>query len=413
MKTDLSISRRDFLAKSAGGVAAMTLGSVVLADDKVKGANDRINIVIIGSGGRAGNLMSEIKAQAKECNAVITGICDVYRPNRESAIKRVKEWFNNEPRETSNYEEALQWPDVDAVVIATPDFAHSPILAAAARAGKDAYCEKPMCATLDQAREAYKAVKENKRIVQIGTQRRSEGGFKAAAEVVRSGQLGKISRFIIAINVNQARWMRDYKKIKQEDVDWDRFLMHMPRRPFDPMRFLCWHLFRDYTNGLPGLWGSHYFDLVPLFTGDLYPKSGVAHGGIYVWKDGREHADTFHTLLEYPSGFLVSWAMALGNSSGGAFTIHGTNGTLDCMKYELSGEGGSGPDKIKEKQPLPKLLGDSHMKNWLECMRSRKAPTADIEAGYAHSVACCMAAEAYFSGKRMVYDHNTMELKAG
>ncbi len=409
MKNQFTVTRRDFLAQSAGAVAAATLGPMTFA----AGANDRINVVCIGTGGRAGGLMSEFNKVAKDCNAAITGICDVYRPNRESAAKRVAQWFGAAPRMTSNYEEALQWPDVDAVIIATPDFAHSPVLAAAARAGKDAYCEKPMCATLDQARDAYKAVKEKKRIVQIGTQHRSEGKYQAAAEVVRSGKLGTLSRFIIAINVNQARWMRDHKKIKQEDVDWDRYQMHLPKRPFDPFRFLCWHLFRDYTNGLPGLWGSHYLDLIPFFTGATYPKSGVAHGGTYVWKDGREHADTFHTLIEYPQGFLVSWAMALGNSAGATFTVHGTNGTLDFNKGEVSGDGGAGPDKIKETEKLPRLPDQSHMKNWLECIRSRKAPAADIEAGYRHSVACCMAAEAFFTGRRMVYNEKTMELMPG
>lgn len=393
------LTRRQFVSQSTAGVA-----SLLLLRESAKGANERIGIAIIGAGGRGRDLMSEIYRASKDLNVSVVAICDVWRINREAAVARAKEWFGVEPRSTTDYREVLSWDDVDAVVIATPDFSHARILVDAVRAGKDAYCEKPLANTIEEAREALQAVRETKRIVQIGTQRRSDGYHKAAAEVVRSGVLGKLSRIVMSFNFNEPRWRRNYKNVREEDVDWKRFLMHLPYRPFDPMRFMCWQLFREFTTGIPGLWMSHFIDVVHWFTGEEFPKSAVAHGGIYVWNDGREHADTFHALLDYPSGFLVSWSMSLCNSAGNTFTIHGTNGTLDCMRWRLSGDGGAGPQRIREEVQLKPKESESHVRNWIECMRNRTTPNAPIEAGYSHAVACILASQAYWTGRKWCYD---------
>lgn len=398
------MSRREFLHRAAGW------GSLVFLSQRAKGANERLGIALIGAGGRGQALMQEIRDHAPATNAAVVAICDVWRLNREAAVARAREWFGLEPRSSSDYQEVLTWPEVDAVVIATPDFSHPRILVDAVRAGKDAYCEKPLANTLEEAKEALRAVKETGRIVQIGTQRRSDGYHKAAAEVVRSGVLGKISRIVMSFNFNEPRWRRDVGNVREEDVDWKRFLMHLPPRPFDPKQFRLWHFYRDFTTGMPGLWMSHFIDLVPWFTGDPFPRSAVAHGGVYVWQDGREHADTFHALLEYPQGFLVSWSMGLGNSAGNVFTLHGTNGTLDCLNWRLSGEGGAGPERIREEKRLQPLESVSHVRNWLECVRSRATPNAPIEAGYAHAVACILAAQAYWTGQRWFYDPQQQEM---
>jgi len=400
-----NMRRRQFLKRVALGI-----GSFIFLSESSKGANERIGIGIIGAGGRGQDLMREVYVNAKDMNAKVVAICDVWRLNRESAVAKAKEWFGIEPRSTSDYQELLSWDEVDAVIIATPDFSHARILVDSVRAGKDAYCEKPLANTLQEAKEALKAVNETKRIVQVGTQRRSDGYHKSAVEVVRSGVLGKISRIVISFNFNHPRWRRDAKVVREEDVDWKRFLMHLPYRPFDPVRFLCWQLYREFSTGIPGLWMSHFIDVVHWFTDDHFPKSAVSHGGIYVWNDGREHADTFHSLLDYPSGFLVSFSMSLCNSAGNTFTIHGTNGTLDCMRWRLSGEGGAGAKKIQEEIQLKPKESISHVRNWVECIRNRTTPNAPIEAGYAHSVACILAAQAYWTGKRWYYDAQKQEM---
>ena len=124
----------------------------------------------------------------------------------------------------------------------------------------------------------------------------------------------------------------------EADVDWPAFLLHLPARPFDARLLRRWQLYRETSNGLPGLWMTHFADAVHMLTGASYPSTAVALGGIYVWKDGREHTDTFHAILEYPEGFLFDWGMGLGNASGGHFTVHGTKATLDADRWTIQPE---------------------------------------------------------------------------
>jgi predicted dehydrogenase len=137
----------------------------------------------------------------------------------------------------------------------------------------------------------------------------------------------------------------------------------------------------------------------------------VAHGGVYVWKDGRDTSDTFHALLEYPEGFLFDWGMGLGNSAGVHFTIHGTKGTMDLEQWTVSPAGGR--DSSIQRGPIPSEADRSHMGNWLGCLRSRKRPNADIEFGHQHAVATIMAAEALWTGRRQTYDRMTRSITAG
>jgi predicted dehydrogenase len=147
---------------------------------------------------------------------------------------------------------------------------------------------------------------------------------------------------------------------------------------------------------------THYVDIVHMLTGAQYPASTVALGGIYVWKDGREHADTFHALLDYPEGFLFNWAMGLGNSAGSHFTFHGTQGTLDLDKWELSAAGGRA-SKVQTQQVVSEP-NQSHLGNWLDCLCSRQRPNADIQYGHQHAVATILAATAFETGRRQKYD---------
>jgi len=200
-------------------------------------------------------------------------------------------------------------PDLDAVVIATPDYSHGPILVAALKAGKDVYIEKPMTIDLPSANAALDLARAQNRVVQAGTQRRSEGRFLGAAKLVANRTLGTLSRVTAAVNFNQARWARSTVDCREAEVDWEAFQEHLPRRvPFDAKLLRQWQLYRATSNGLPGLWMTHYADAVHLVTGAKHPSRAVALGGTYIWKDGREHTDTFHAVVEYPEGFLLTGA---------------------------------------------------------------------------------------------------------
>jgi predicted dehydrogenase len=407
------LNRRQFLSRCTAGAAGLALTSVAVRPRRVLGANDRISLAVIGSGGRGQYLMGEVEKLAEKLNVEVTAICDVWRLNRERAAARVKSRTGRQPRTFSRFGDVLKIEEIRAVIIATPDFQHSRILADAARAGKDAYCEKPMASNMKDARDALHAVLDNKRVVQIGTQRRSDGTFQAGAELIQSGVLGTISEVVTGWNDCSPRWARPYHDVKEEDVDWEAYLLDLPKRAFDPQRFRRWHLYKDFTVGTPGLLGSHVIDLAHWYMDDYYPKSCVAHGGVYVWKDGREHADTLECLWEYPKGFLLRYQTRLGNNKPmPEAAFYGIRGTFDTSSWKATGEGG-GDEKLKEEIPVKPKAGVSHMQNWLECLRTRRTPNADIRAGYAHSVASIMAFLAWESGRRQIYDTEKEEIRAG
>ncbi|MFZ5831972.1 MAG: Gfo/Idh/MocA family protein [Planctomycetota bacterium] len=402
-----NVTRRSFVAGAAAAGAAWAVGP--RASKGAEGANERLSIGMIGVGSRAGAHLKELCSLSEAENVEITALCDVWQVNLDKAAAAVKKQWGTEPRKFTRFGDLLALPDVDAVVIAPPDFAHGSMLVAALEAGKDVYIEKPMSIDLDLANQALDLARAKDRVVQVGTQRRSDGQFIAAARLVATGVLGQVSRVTAEVNFNQARWARGYKDCKPDDVDWDAYLFNRPKVPFDARLLRQWQLFRLCTNGLPGLWMTHYADAVHMIMGASFPASAVALGGTYVWNDGREHSDTFRTLLNYPEGFLMSWGMGLGNSAGTQFTVHGTQGTLDLEQWVLSPSGGAKGTKVQE-QKIAAEQGESHVANWLHCIRSRQRPNADIEYGHQHVVATIMAATALESGRRVAYDREARRL---
>lgn len=400
------------MTTTAAGLAVGALSSSPAAA-RVVGANDRLSIGIIGSGGQGRHQMQQIINLSDSMNAEITAVCDVWKVSQDAAAAMcVKKW-DREPRRFTNYHELLALSDIDAVVIATPDFHHSRILAQAVRAGKDVYVEKPMASEFKDAKEALKATLETGRIVQSGTQRRSDGMHKAGAAFVRSGALGKISRVECAWNDCGPRWRRDVSNVKAEDVDWKMYLEGRKNRPFDPHQFREWHLYREFSIGTIGLLGSHMIDVVHWFMDDPLPVSAVAGGGNYAWDDGRENEDTMYAILEYPKGWVLRYCTGLGNALGNNCYFFGTNGSFDTTTWKATGAGGSGPKRIAQETAIQSINNENHMQNFLECVRSRKQPNADIHTGYAHAVASLMGGMALRKGKRMVYDPVKQEIREG
>jgi predicted dehydrogenase len=408
-QTSSEISRRHFLKQASASAAVLAISPAVLR--AAPGANDRLSIGMIGSGDRASALRREIISLAKKHNVAITAVCDVWRKNRETAADIIQKEFGAPPRLFTHFEELLALKDVDAVTIATPDFSHGPILVAALKAGKDVYIEKPMSIDLGYANQALDLARAQERVVQAGTQHRSEGTYLGAAKFLGTGALGKISRISVAMNFNQARWLRPVDNCLAVDVDWDAFLLHREPRPFDAKLLRRWQLYRYCSNGMAGLWMTHYADLVHLLTGAKYPARAVALGGTFVWKDGREHSDTFHATVEYPEEFLFDWSMGLANANGTHFTVHGTNGTLDLETWKIIPE--PGKEKELPAGPVPREPNQSHMGNWLDCLRTRKRPNADIQFGHQHAVTTIMAAKALESGARQKYDSTQRVITAG
>ncbi|MBN2326035.1 MAG: Gfo/Idh/MocA family oxidoreductase [Candidatus Omnitrophica bacterium] len=410
------MKRRDFhrtaLAVGAAGFPGIQTLSTV-------GANNRIRIAVIGCGVRGSQHIPDI-IQCQDMGVELSHVCDVWSIARDRAVASAQSrGQKTAPKAVENYEDILNDPSVDAVVIATPDFSHAKILKEAAEAGKDGYCEKPFAVDLKEGVAAVNAVRANKRVVQIGAQWRSDGNYIAGANAVHSGVLGKITRISIAQNFIQPRWRKDYSDVKKDDVNWDLFQLHHAKKPFSAKRFKRWYLYRDYTNGLPGLWLSHYLNAVAWYMQDLFPYEVTASAAVLLWNqddpdDDRETADTLSAILDYPSGFQLNISMSLCNSADTHFIVYGTNGKLDVQKRILSGDGGAGDEQIQEAKTLEPVKNvASHMRNWLECIRTREDPCCSIEYGLSHSVAGIMVAESNRVGKRLKYDPQKREILYG
>jgi predicted dehydrogenase len=330
--------------------------------------------------------------------------------------------------------------------VATADFQHASHGIEAVQAGRDAYVEKPTAHTMQDARAFRAAVKQAGKIVQVGTQRRSTPSYQRAHDYIQSGKFGDIVAVEMTWNVNQpGRWRRPdvVPLLKEQDTDWKRYLLNRPYEPFDARKYLEFRLFWPYSSGIPDQWLVHQIDTVHWFTGYPHPRSVVANGGIYLWKDGRKNWDTMTAVFDYgplddpTKGFQVIYSSRMTNSAGGVKEIYRSNGgSLDMDKACVSSDGGMTAKAAAEMGMKQNLLGDvslsdsvlkaetsantgndpmtsANMRNWMECVRSRKTPNASIEAGYSHSVALCMNIAAIQTGQRITFDDKTQRVMAG
>lgn len=389
-------SRRSFLASA--GAASLRAAP-----------NDRIRLALIGAGGRGRDHFNMVRTSGE--NATIAAVCDVWKVNREAMAANVEKTFGVAPRQTTRYQDVLAMKDIDAVLIATPDVTHPKILADAVAAGKDVYVEKPFAVDINDARMAYRAVKASKQVVQVGTQRRSEPGLMAAARAVQTGVIGKVTRVSMEYHFQEPRWRRDHHMIRAEDIDWEAFQFDgRIKGPFDARKFREWQLFSDTTSGIAGLWMCHLIDLAAWFLNDPFPSGAMAMGGVYLWKDGRQTSDVFQAMVEYKD-CLVTFAMSLTNSAGGRNLWFGTKGVLDAEALRISGDGSKDPDRVLQPFEVQKLQGvESHMANFLRCIRTRETPRASVDAGFSHAVAGCMAAISLQTGRRTGFNPSTLEL---
>ena len=424
------MNRRDFVSKSAVAIAgSVVVPGTALSYARIAGANDRISLGHVGNGSRGGDLDLIASKLKSSHNVEMVAVCDLWTVNREKAAAKNAGYYGRAPRAARHVEELLAIKDVDGVLISTPEHSHSPILKLVTEAGKDAYVEKPMGNVLSEAKSARDAVLQGKTIVQVGTQHRSEPYQEAAQKVVRGGSLGDVSKVEIVWNYHGPRWRGrpQVKQIREQDTDWSAWLMTKPPRPFDPQRYFEFRLYREFSSGIPDQWMSHAIDLVHWFMDDHFPVSAASNGGVFAWHDGRENADTFQTLLEYPKQFMVSYSTSFGNDAPSFTRYMGKQATLinvggeGSPRYQLVEEKGTHEDDSnideKRKSQYISLPGEEglppegiddltlgHMANWFECMRSRQQPHAPVEAGFAHSVACMMAAESYWAGKKIFWD---------
>lgn len=412
-------SRRQLL-QSAAGASALSLSAAAYA--RVIGANDRINIGLIGCGDRGIHAhLPGIGKHVQSQNFIVTAIADPWKWSRERANDAIKEPYGQSPRPFTSYRELLALPDIDAVMIASPDHLHTTHLKAAVEAKKDVYCEKPLSNDLESLKAAVDAVKQSSQVCQIGTQLRSLPTMINCQKTYKSGVLGIVSRIEQVRNGTQPYWYRyAQRECKEADVDWKEFLGHTPPQKFNPFKYAGWFGYREFCDGPVPQLGVHFLDLVHYITGATFPKSCVCLANTATWKDDYQFTtpDHVHSVWEYPEGFLVSYTSNFGNGSGNFVKISGSQGLLDLTSYQqpvLSADGGGVKNRgiIRGKTTIEPANTPDHFLNWLECLRTRKTPNAPIDAGYQHAVASIMSVKAMDTGKRQTYDPAKREIREG
>ena len=440
-------NRRDFLKAGSAALAATTVSWNASSYAAIAGANDRVRVAVVGCGDRMkSSLIPSFLEHAHELNFQFVAISDLWNRRRDDGVAYIEKLGGGKVETARNNDELYARKDVDAVIVATADFQHALHGVEAVEAGRDAYVEKPTAHTMEDARKFLAAVKKTGKIVQIGTQRRSTPSYQKAAEYIKSGQFGDIVMVEMTWNVNQpGRWRRpdEVPLLKEEDTDWKRYLLNRPYEPFNARKYLEFRLFWPYSSGIPDQWLVHQIDTVHWFTGLPHPRSVVANGGIYLWKDGRQNWDTMTAVFDYgplddpTKGFQVQYTSRFTNSAGGVKELYYSNGgMIDMDKECVSPEGGLTAKYAAEMKMKPNLLPSfslvdkaekasneantgadpetsANMRNWMECVRSRKTPNAPIEAGYSHSIALCMNVAAIQTGEKVTFDDATQQVMVG
>ncbi len=380
------MQRRNFLLTAASAAA-------------VRGANERVRGAVIGSGGRGRLLTGEFK----EIGVEMAAVCDVYKPNLEAGLKAA----STGAKGYSDYRRVLDDKSLDVVVVATPDHWHAQMVIDAVHAGKDVYVEKPMVHTPEEGYRVIEAVRKTKRIVQVGTQRRSFPLFQEAKGILGSGEVGDV-------RLVNGWWYNHQTSVRQGnfqgEIDWKAWLGTAPKRDADPARFFNWYYYWDYSGGLMIGQAAHIVDSIQWLMNSGIPSAVVVGGGKPNLA-GVEVPETTTMCLEYPENYLATFtvgykAMRYSGTLDQLVQYNGSKARFDVGResYALYREDPKAIELKAAKQKVEPGTFNSatrmHIRNLLECVKSRQEPNAPVEAGHATSVALCMAMEALRRGVR-------------
>jgi predicted dehydrogenase len=344
----------------------------------------------------------------------VAAVCDVYEPHLERAHQE------SSARKHKDFREVLDRKDIDAVVVSSPDHWHALMTVMACQAGKDVYVEKPISVTVSEGRKMVEAARQHSRIVQVGTQQRSGLHFKKAVELVRQGELGTVSavRTWNFGNESPQGIGNPADSDPPAGLDWDMWLGPAPRVPFNSNRFGVgdrWSTFRyfwDYAGGMMTDWGVHLLDIVQWAMDVEGPTAITASGGNWVTDDNRDTPDTLTVTLDYP-GFICTYENRSGNARainehGYGIEFYGTRATLfvDRGGFELIPETfRSGEDRIPRTYSMEQRNSNSHnhdhVRDFLDCMKTRSLPISDIEIGHRSTSTCQLGNIAYRTGSRV------------
>ena len=385
------MNRRTF---SKAGVAA-TFGLTALQASRVLGANDRVRLGVIGTGNRGCQVMSFF---LKHADAEVPALCDVSQSTVEAANAK---YFDGKAALYSDFRKVIDRKDIDALLVATPDHWHAIQTITACKAGKDVYCEKPLSRTIHEGRRMVEAARRYNRVVQMGTHRRSGEAYIEAAKLIASGKLGKVTvaRAFDTTNMYPVGIGKAPPSDPPKDLDWDMWLGPRPMRPFQatitPFKFRWWEPFatRFADNGV------HFLDLMRWLTGDEPGPTRIsALGGKFAVDDDRTIPDVMEGMFQFPSGRLMTFAQyeTSGNRAMPRPALAEYRGTLGALyandaSFEVLTEHGGRyqDDRSPRAEPVVRQFKEGytqhvrdHTRNFLDCIKSRGKPNADVEIGH-------------------------------
>ncbi len=376
-------------------------------------AADRIVLGVIGSGSRGTFVMTVFQ---KDPTVRVGAICDVYEPNLEKAASAARQTAGNQPKLYRDYRELLADRDVDAVLIATPEHWHAQMVLDALAAGKDIYVEKPLCHTPEEGTKLLAAEKEFNRIVQVGMQRRSYDLYQQARQMVADGRLG-------TVRMVRSWWLNNYlgggvaTKL-DGPLDWEKWQGPAPAHPFDANRFRQWRLYSDYSGGILADQGAHVFDGIHMLMGAQYPNAVNASAG-KPHKAGVDQPESVVAIAEYPQDFIAVFSINYA-----AMTYKLANDQLNQLDGDLARmdigreEWKVFPKGAEETPSLNKksergfgYATDLHVQNFLDCVRTRKEPTAPMRMAFPAALVVQMANLSLRQGRRARWNAATARVE--
>lgn len=435
MSDKTNVTRRTFMKSST---AAMTAAAVAGPAINVLGANEKINMGLIGPGRRGRAVTNLAQQMSAETGKVLNfmAVADIFEGWRELAVMEIErnrmryELPEDDDIQTyDNHMDLLENKDIDAVFIATPEHTHAQHILDTIAAGKDMYVEKPMVHTVQEGLDVLKAADGKDIVIQVGTQRRSVPLYKQAAEMVKNGDIGKV-------NYCEGWWFRNWpdnagnpawryeipNDASEDTIDWQAFLGPAPKVPFDKNRYFQWRCYWDYSNGIGSDLMVHQLDAILMVMGVGMPSSVVSSGDIYRYDDGRTTPDTWSSIFEYTDQkFQVNYR---GNFSTSlqdfGIRICGTDATLEmplsAALHVVPDPAGNKPDMEPKSFYYPEDNTNAdfmvahfqsvkdHFENFYDCVKSRETPNCSVVDGFNGAALSTMAVMAYQEGKRLNWD---------
>ena len=413
------LSRRSFIQNST---AAATISAPGIL--RAQHSNNTVRIGWIGAGSRGYYLLERLYTGSPSL-AQVTAVCDTYTGNLARGKDRVQTMGGNTPKTYADYLQLLQDPAVDAVVIATPEHLHYPMFMAALKAGKNIYVEKPLAHTIEEGEEMLRAAEKSGKVIQVGTQNRSNSLYKQAKDMVAQGMIGDV-------HYVRAYWYRNSPEdipawryripedASPQNSDWDKFLGPAPKREWDAHRYYQWRLYWDYSGGISTDLLVHQTDITNFVCNKVVPLSCMASGGIYRWtaaNDDRDVPDTLSAIYEYPEKFHINYSCYFGNDHYGyGENFMGNEGTIEVLNrqylhYYPEKFNGKPPARVAARKEVHvELPGndnkavEAHIRNWVEAMQGKSKVIAPPRIGQQAAISGHLATLSLRNNKKVIWD---------